>query len=275
MIISKIFTNTFRNNLKKKSFSKKIFYKSILIIMLVFLISKLLASMSNKSMNWLKFDFFNKLFINNGLIIKNFEIGGIKHLNRDDIIKIIISFNNKNIFNFNIKKLHKEISKNTWVKEASIQKIYPDTIKIFLKEKEPIAIWQNRNGNSLITKNGEIILTKELNNFKNNLPIIIGNNAHKNISPLLEILNIHKNFASNIWSLTFVNERRWDIHFNQGLTIRLPSKKVKEAWQKIVSLDKKLNILNLGLIEIDLRNHNQILGKINIDKKLIFRKKIS
>ena len=275
MIISKIFTNTFRNNLKKKSFSKKIFYKSILIIMLVFLISKLLASMSNKSMNWLKFDFFNKLFINNGLIIKNFEIGGIKHLNRDDIIKIISSFNNTNIFNFNIKKLHKEISKNTWVKEASIQKIYPDTIKIFLKEKEPIAIWQNKYGNSLITKNGEIILTKELNNFKNNLPIIIGNNAHKNISPLLEILNIHKNFASNIWSLTFVNERRWDIHFNQGLTIRLPSTQVKKAWQKIVSLNETLNILNVGLIEIDLRNHNKILGKINIDKKLIFKKKNS
>ena len=275
MIISKNFTNDFGNNKKKKSFSKNIFYKSILVVLLIFLITPYLISKSNDYINWSKFDFFDKVFMNNGFIIKNIEISGIKHLNKNHVIKIIRSFDDTNIFNINIQKIHKEISKNTWVKETSIKMIYPDTIKIFLKEKEPIAIWQNNYGNNLITKNGEIILEKKLNNFKNYLPIIIGNNAHKNISSILKILNIHENFAKNIWSLTFVNERRWDIHFNQGLTIRLPSTKVKEAWQKIVFLNGKLNILNLGLIEIDLRNHNKILGKINIDKKLIFKKKMS
>ena len=275
MIISKTFKNDFGNNKKKRSSSKNIFYKSILIVLLVFLISPYLFSKSDNFINWSKFDFFDKLFIKNGFIIKNFEISGIKNLSKKDIIKIVRPFNNTNIFNIDIQKIHKEISKNTWVNETSIQLIYPDTIKIFLKEKEPIAIWQNKYGNNLITKNGEIILENKLDVFKNNLPIIIGNNAHKNISSILKIINIYENFAKNIWSLTFVNERRWDIHFNQGLTIRLPSTQVKEAWQKIVSLNKKLNILNLGLIEIDLRNHNQILGKINIDKKLIFKKKMS
>ena len=85
----------------------------------------------------------------------------------------------------------------------------------------------------------------------------------------------NKNFVKNIWSLTFVNERRWDVHFNQGLTIRLPSKNLKDAWEKVVHLNQKFNILNLGLTEIDLRNSRQILGKVNIDKNLIFKKKNS
>ena len=275
MIISKTFKNDFGNNKRIKNYSKKIFYKFILVVLLVFLISLYLFSKSNDFMNWSTFNFFDKLLIKNGFIIKNFEISGIKNLNEKDIIKIIKPSVDTNIFNINIQKIHKEISKNTWVRETSIQIIYPNTIKIFLKEKEPIAMWQNKYGNNLITKNGEIILEKKLNTFKNHLPIIIGNNAHKNISSILKTLNIYENFAENIWSLTFVNERRWDIHFNQGLTIRLPSTKVKETWQKIVSINEKFNILNLGLIEIDLRNHNQILGKINIDKKLIFKKKIS
>ncbi len=274
-MISKAFITDIVNYKKKKSSSKKNFYKSILVILLIFFISPYLISKSNDFMNWSKFDFFNKLFINHGFVIKNVEITGIKHLNKKNITKIIRSYNNANIFTINIQKIHEEISKNTWVKEASIQRIYPDTIKIVLKEKQPVAIWQNKYGNNLVTKNGEIILEKKLNNFKNYLPIITGNNAHKNLNPILKVLNTHENFAKNIWSLTFVNERRWDIHFNQGLTIRLPSKQVKEAWQKIVSLNESLNILNLGLIEIDLRNRNQILGKINIDKKLIFKKKIS
>ena len=275
MTISKTFTNDLGNKKKKNSFLMNTLYKSILVILLIFLLSPYLISKSNDFVNWSKYNFFNKLFKDNGFIIKNIEITGIKHLNEKDVIKIVKSFNNTNIFSVNIKKIHKEISKNTWVEETSIQMVYPDTIKIFLKEKEPIAIWQNKYGNNLITKNGEIILEKKLKSFKNNLPIVIGKNAHKHISPILKILNVHKNFAKNIWSLTFVNERRWDIHFNQGLTIRLPSTKVKETWQKIVSINEKFNILNLGLIEIDLRNHNQILGKINIDKKLIFKKKIS
>ena len=275
MLIHKTSINDFGNKKKKNSFSKNNFYKTILVILVVFLISPYIISKSDYFMNWSKFNFFNKYLKDNGFIIKNIEITGIKHLNKKDVIKIIRSFNNTNIFNVNIEKIHKEISKNTWVKETTIQIIYPDTIKIFLKEKEPIAIWQNKYGNNLITINGEIILEKNLNIFKNNLPIIIGNNAHQNISPILKILNIHESFTENVWSLTFVNERRWDIHFNQGLTIRLPSTKVEEAWQKIVFLNEKFNILNLGLIEIDLRNHNQILGKINIDKQLIFKKKIS
>ena len=84
---------------------------------------------------------------------------------------------------------------------------------------------------------------------------------------------LNKNFYENIWSLTFINERRWDLHFNQGLVVRLPSKDIKKAWEKIIKLQKNYNILNLKLTEIDLRNPKQILGKINFDKKAIFKRK--
>ena len=274
MLMSKFSGNNFRNNKKKKIFSNKFFKKSLLFILPVFVINFYIISKSNDIVNWSKFDFFNKLLINNGFMIKNVEVLGNKYLNKNDIINIVTSSTNDNIFNVNIKRIHEKIRKITWVKDASIKVIYPDTIRILLNEKIPIAIWQNKYGNQLVTKNGEIILEKKLNYFKNNLPIIIGNNAHKNINTILEILNINKSFAKNIWSLTFVNERRWDIHFNQGLTIRLPSINVKEAWQKISFLNENFNILKLGLIEIDLRNPNQFLAKINIDKKLIFRKKV-
>ena len=63
------------------------------------------------------------------------------------------------------------------------------------------------------------------------------------------------------------------LHFNQGLVVRLPSKDIKNAWEKIIKLQKNYNVLNLKLIEIDLRNPKQILGKINFDKKVILRRK--
>ena len=91
----------------------------------------------------------------------------------------------------------------------------------------------------------------------------------------MKILNTNKNLAKNIWSLTYINERRWDLHFNQGLIVSLPAQDENKAWQKMVKLQQNFNILNLKLTEIDLRNPDQILGKINFDKKVFLKRKLS
>ncbi len=273
MLISNIYKTNFINYKKKRTILENVHKKLIFIILFLFITSFYFLTKTNNIFTETKFNFLNKILINNGFIIKNIEISGVNHLNKNDIIKIINAYNDLNIFNVNIKNIYKEIKNNTWIKKASIEIIYPNTIKILLTEKKPIAIWQNRYGNSLITKSGDVIFEKNLEEFKNYLPIVIGQNAHKNAHSILNILGINKDFFKNIWSLTYVNERRWDVHFNQGLTIKLPSESIAKAWEKVLYLDKKFNILNLDLTELDLRNSSQILGKINIDKNLIYMKK--
>ena len=276
MISSRFFVNNFVNSKKKRPITKYnlgIINLVILIIILIFSYSILIKKDNFFST---KFESFNKILINNGFKIQNVEINGLNHLNKEDILEIIRSYNHINIFSVNLKKVYKEIKRNTWVKQGSIKIIYPNTIKIWLTEKKPIAIWQKKSGDYyLVTKIGEIILEKNLSNFKNKLPIIIGKNANKNVYSILKLLNSNKKLAKNIWSLTYINERRWDLHFKQGVTIRLPSKNVEKAWLKILYLNRTFDILNLDLTEVDLRNPKQILGKINIDKKLIFKKKNS
>ena len=275
MLISRYYKSYFSNHKNKLIIFENVHKKLIFIILFLFLSCFYFLSKTNNIFTVSNFNFLNKFLINNGFIIKNIEILGVNHLDKEEIFKIISTRNNLNIFNVNIKNIYREIKNNTWVKKASIEIIYPNTIKILLTEKKPIAIWQNKYGNRLITKTGEVIYEKDLEKFKSYLPIIIGKNAHKNVHAILNILSNNKKFVKNIWSLTFVNERRWDIHFNQGLSIRLPSKNVKNSWEEVIYLDQKFNILNLGLTEIDLRNSRQILGKINIDKNLIFKKKNS
>ena len=272
MLILKLDKINFVSLKNKKNILENVHKKLFFLILFILITSFYFLPKINKTFMETNFNFLNKILINNGFIIKNIEVLGVNHLDKNDIIKIISTNNNINIFNVNIKNIYRNIMDNTWIKKASIKIIYPNTIKVFLTEKKPIAIWQNRYGNSLITKSGDIIFEKNLEKFKNNLPIIIGQNAHKNVHSILNILSSKKDFIKNIWSLTFVNERRWDLHFNQGLTIKLPSKNVENAWQRVVYLHKKFNILSLYLTELDLRNSNQILGKINLDKNLIFKK---
>ena len=275
MIISHFYKTNSIKYKKKTSILENFYKKLIFIIPFLFLTIFYFLTKTNNSFTETKLNYLNKILINNGFIIKNIEISGLNYLKKNDITKIVSAYNDTNIFNVNIKNIYREIKNNTWIKKASIEIIYPNTIKILLTEKKPIAIWQNRYGNSLITKSGDIIFEKNLEEFKNYLPIVVGQNANKKVQSILNIFSKNSDFVTNIWSLTFVNQRRWDVHFNQGLTIKLPSKNLEKAWEKVLYLDKEFNILNLGLTELDLRNSSQILGKINIDKNLIYEKKNS
>ena len=215
----------------------------------------------------------NQFLINNGFKIENVLITGTRNLSNNYIKDIIEIYKDGSIFNIDLSSIYNKIKQNSWVKEVSIERVLPNIIKIKILENQPIAIWQNKKNNKLITANGDIIFDGNVNDFKNDFPIIKGNKSKENISSILEILETNQNFYENIWSLTFINERRWDLHFNQGLVVRLPSKDIKKAWEKIIKLQKNYNVLNLKLTEIDLRNPKQILGKINFDKKAIFKRK--
>ena len=215
----------------------------------------------------------DQFLIKNGFRIKNIEIIGTQNLSQDYLKNIVNKHNEVNIFNIDLPIIYKKIIQNCWVKEGYIERVLPDTIKIKILEKKPVAIWQNKSGNKLVTSSGEVISSGNVNAFKNSFPIIKGHKAKENVYSILKVLDTNKKLAKNIWSLSFINKRRWNLHFNQGLTVRLPSKDEFIAWEKIVKLQQDYNIVNLRLTEIDLRNPEQILGKINFDKKVVLKGK--
>ena len=266
--------NTFKKKFYKFETNKimKVIYWSILLFILV-LSSLYFFGKSNKNYLINQLKPLDQFLINNGFEIKNILISGTHNLSQDYLRNIIKTQNHINIFNVNLHRIYNKIIQNSWVEETYVERILPDTIKIKVLEKKPIAIWQNHKGNKVITINGDVISHANVKKFKNSFPIIKGEKSKENISTILKILETNKNFAKNIWSLTFINQRRWDLHFNQGLIVRLPSQDVIKAWQKIIKLQTNYNILNLRLTEIDLRNPEQILGKINFDKKVILRRK--
>ena len=266
--------NTFKKKFYKFETKKnmKVIYWSILLFILV---SSNLYFFGKSNKNYLinQLKPLDQFLVNNGFKIKNILISGTHNLSQDYLRNIINTQNHINILNVNLHTIYNKIIQNSWVEEIYVERILPDTIKIKVLEKKPIAIWQNHKGNKLITINGDVISHANVNKFKNSFPIIKGEKSKENISTILKILDTNKNFAKNIWSLTFINQRRWDLHFNQGLIVRLPSQDVIKAWQKIIKLQTNYNILNLRLTEIDLRNPKQILGKINFAKKVILRRK--
>ena len=241
--------------------------------LIIFIISLLLTTFSN-NIDFEKYSkLLNNFLIKNGFTINNIQILGIKNIPKETIIKIVNNENKSNILNVNLLNIYNNLRNNDWVEELYIERVLPNTIKISIIEKEAIGIWQYEMSNKLITKNGEIISTANINKFKIDLPIIHGNHANKNANSILKILETNKVLTKNIWSLDYINNRRWNLHFKQGIIVLLPSEGVLRAWNEIIKLQKNYDVLNLGLTELDLRNPNKILGKISVEKDLINHRK--
>jgi cell division protein FtsQ len=242
-----------------------------------FLTILIISLMLTTFLNNIDFEKYSKLLnnflIKNGFTINNIQILGIKNIPKETIIKIVNNENKSNILNVNLLNIYNNLRNNDWVEELYIERVLPNTIKISIIEKEAIGIWQYEMSNKLITKNGEIISTANINKFKIDLPIIHGNHANKNANSILKILETNKVLTKNIWSLDYINNRRWNLHFKQGIIVLLPSEGVLRAWNEIIKLQKNYDVLNLGLTELDLRNPNKILGKISVNKDLINHRK--
>lgn len=269
--------NTLNKNYINRNKKVDSFIKKIIKIFLIFTLLVLIMIFYNKVTTNYKFykftNMMNEILIKKGFLIENIHITGNNILTKEDILSSFQDLKNKNIFNIDLLQIHKILLLNKWIKDLEIKRILPNTIKIKITEQKAIAIWQTKSGNKLITQKGNVILVKKVNDFKNQLPIMNGAEANQNTLKILKILKQNPQLYERIWSISYISKRRWDIHFKEGLKILLPKDDIEKAWLRIQHLQKNYNILELGLTEIDIRNKNQILGKVDIDKKIYLERK--
>ena len=269
--------NTLNKNYINRNKKVDLYNKKIIKIFLIFTLLVLIMIFYNKVTTNYKFykftNMMNETLIKNGFLIENIHITGNNILTKEDILSSFQDLKNKNIFNIDLLQIHKILLLNKWIKDLEIKRILPNTIKIKITEQKAIAIWQTKSGNKLITQKGNVILVKKVNDFKNQLPIMNGAEANQNTLKILKILKQNPQLYERIWSISYISKRRWDIHFKEGLKILLPKDDIEKAWLRIQHLQKNYNILELGLTEIDIRNKNQILGKVDIDKKIYLERK--
>lgn len=108
------------------------------------------------------------------LEIKNFSVKGNKVLKEDDIITNIKKFKNKNILLVNTENIKKSLlDKEIYIKNVSIDKIYPNKLEVRVEERKPIAKIKNDNRILVFDKEG-YILEMEKNEVKAKVPLVKG-----------------------------------------------------------------------------------------------------
>lgn len=198
----------------------------------------------------------------NGNVYGKINISGNKYTDYEDIADFARQYfvkdkdiNNKEM----IESLKSEIQTLPWVSEVVISVSLQDSLNIRIKEYQPFAIWEDvssgRDKKYIASKDGQIIAVDDTDKF-GNLIILTGKNAYKNAKSLFNILAIDPEISQNVYSATWVGGRRWDIRFENGLLVKLPSNDsgndMKDAWDSLIKIYNMPGAL-IGLKAIDLR----------------------
>src|SRR5438045_9691451 len=108
--------------------------------------------------------------------IRKSEITGQSETSEVDIIRAPGIGSCRSLVTFDVGGGRAGIEALPWVKQATIKKLYPDTLQVSVVERHPFAIWQHDDKIALIDRDGAVI-TDDIGEDYAKLPFVVGEGA--------------------------------------------------------------------------------------------------
>jgi len=174
----------------------------------------------------------SKFYLNN-LIIENNSL-----LSDQEIRKSLSSIYGKNLIFLKNEEIEKSLMQIDLIESFNVKKKYPDTIKIKIFEKKPIAILQDKKEKFYLSDKIDLIEFNNNSDFKN-LPYVLGD--QENFKIFYE--NLKKiNFPFHtINKYVFFESNRWDLETLEKKIIKLPSDRYLDKLEKYLDIKDKNN----------------------------------
>lgn len=193
---------------------------------------------------------FESLNISN-LSIKKILIKNNKIIKTEYLKKKIDFLYDKNIIFLKNYEIKEKIKNEPFIDSFSIKKIYPNTLKINITEKIPIAIVQHKKKKFYITEKGDLIVFKKLKVYEN-LPIVFGN-GKKYYSFYKDLRRIEFPIEE-IKSFYFYETGRWDLILKNEKTIKLPTQEYIFSLQSFLNSRLKSEFENYKIFDYRIKD---------------------
>ena len=214
------------------------------LVIALFLIILLTTINSRQSFFVSKFN-LNKIVIENNLLLKE-----------KDVKSLLIPFYNKNLILLDNNEVKIALLQNSFIESFNIKKKYPNTLKIEIFEKKPIAVLFNKKNKFYLSEKIDLIEFRNLPNYQQ-LPYVLGNkNDFKIFYDNLKKIN----FPLNVVKKYILYEtNRWDLETIDNQTIKLPPKNYIKSLENFLNIKSKKNFEKFELF--DYRINNQLILK--------------
>jgi len=205
----------------------------------------------------------------NTLPIKHVKVEGVfNRLSQTELKKNVVDNIQGGFFNIDVDRVRIALLNMPWVRDVTVKRVWPDSLKVVVKEQVPSARW------------GELGLLNELGEFfspdditiPNDLPLLFGP-ANSEVKLLSRYKTIQEKLQSlpfrlNVSSVTLNDRRAWSFHLENGVKIVIGRNYFDERLNRFLKFVPTLIPDRINKVEsVDLRYANglSVLSKNNIN----------
>lgn len=168
--------------------------------------------------------------------ITGFDIQGqIQYLQVDEIRTVLLQEDLGSFFTTDTHQLRGVIESLAWVQKAYVRKRWPGTLKVFIKEQRPMALW---NGTHIVNEQGNVFVLSEQEMLALLLPELQGPEGEYGTAFTLyqqfqELLNSY-DMAIQVLELT--PRFAVNVLLESGITIRLGREERMQRLERFVQM---------------------------------------
>ena len=214
------------------------------IVISIILLALLTTITSQQKITVSKFN-LKKIIVENNFLIKE-----------KDIKNSLLPIYDRNLVFLDYSEIEKVLMQNSFIESFKIKKKYPNTLKIKIFEKKPIAILQNKKKKYYLSERIDLIEFENLKNYQD-LPYIFGNKENfKIIYDDLKKINFPLNLVKKF---IFFDSNRWDIETIDKKIVKLPNKNYTQSLENFLKIKDKKRFKNYKVF--DYRLEKQLILK--------------
>ena len=189
--------------------------------------------------------------------LNNIIVTGLSDDNNYEVYQSLKFLLKKNIFFVDKSNFSNILKENELVENYNVKKIYPNLIKVVIKQADLLAVTNYKGKKFYIGSNGKLIPFGKIKNFINNLPFVYSKNHYMDFIKLKKIIDESDFQFQQIESFYYFPSNRWDIKTRDGLLIKLPETNLAESLKlaQLIKSNKKIMKKNI----IDLRIKNKVI----------------
>jgi cell division protein FtsQ len=160
----------------------------------------------------------------------------------------------RSLLHLDAEEARDKIERIGWVRAAAVQKLWPNTVHISVREHRPAALWQNGLGELwLVDLSGRKLDRVAMTDYTE-LAVISGTDDPGSAYDILVELQSRPDLKARVAGIVSVGDRRYDLRFRNDFTAKLPDDDIGRALDRLDGLGAGTGKLSASLDYIDLRD---------------------
>jgi hypothetical protein len=121
-----------------------------------------------------------------GFRISEVALAGEHEIGRDEILVLAGITDRSSLLFLDAARTRARLLANPWISDATVLKLYPDRLRIEIKERQPFALWQKDRQVALIAADGTV-LQETVPARYSGLPLVVGKGAEQTAREFLTL----------------------------------------------------------------------------------------